>query len=400
MTLLKKISLIIIGIIFSLIVLEIGLQTAGFTLTAIKKYKNKTIKDPNTITILCLGESTTDGKWPPVLQKILDKESKNKKFNVIDEGINATNTRKIAEKISDNLIKYNPDIVIMMMGINDIGLGYTNYKIKVLALFSLIVSNIKQIFYYTNEDMEYLDRIINEIPLDKKIKISYRIYKKTGVLYHNLSSQLIEHIINTEYNSENKKLINLTDKILNIEKHIRYYALPNVITYLKIIKHYDKEQIKEFIIKNKNRIEYGKNSTEQILEEYDLLYLLNDIKNNKLDVSYKNIKESKNLKKDNTKKNYQYIISEVYKNNKNSLVIPMQYPTLSVEKLRQDLKDSSYYDKLIFISNEENFKQALQQYKTEDIFTDMFGGTFGHCTKLGNTLIAENVAETILNLYN
>ena len=78
----------------------------------------------------------------------------------------------------------------------------------------------------------------------------------------------------------------------------------------------------------------------------------------------------------------------------------MQYPTLSVEKLKQDLKDSPYYDKIIFISNEENFKQALKTHKSEEIFRDMFAGTFGHCTEFGNTLIAENVAETILKLYN
>jgi hypothetical protein len=134
--------------------------------------------------------------------------------------------------------------------------------------------------------------------------------------------------------------------------------------------------------------------------EYDLLYLLNDIKSNKFKFNYKNIKKSKNLNKDNTKKNYKYIISEIYKNKKNSFALPMQYPTLSVEKLKQALKDSPYYDKLVFVSNEENFKQALKTHKTEEIFRDMFGGSFGHCTELGNTLIAENVAETILKLYN
>lgn len=144
MKIIKKISLIFIGILLSLIILEFCLQTASFTLTTIKRYKNKITKAPNTITILCLGESTTDNQWPPILQKILNRKSKNKKFNVIDEGIGATNTRKIAERISDNLINYNPDVVIMMMGINDAGLGYTNYKIKFLALFSLIFSNIKQ----------------------------------------------------------------------------------------------------------------------------------------------------------------------------------------------------------------------------------------------------------------
>ncbi len=138
MKIIKKISLIIIGIILSLIILEIGLQLSGVTLTAIKKYGNKKTKDSNTITILCLGESTTDGQWPPVLQKILDEKSKNKKFNVVDEGVVGTNTKKISEKIVDFLLKYNPDIVISMIGINDGGLVYQQSKIKILNLIKLI----------------------------------------------------------------------------------------------------------------------------------------------------------------------------------------------------------------------------------------------------------------------
>ena len=94
MKIIKKILLVILGILLSLIILEIGLQIAGFTATTIKKYKNKVTKDSNTITILCLGESTTYGQWPPILQKILDEKSKNKKFNVIDEGLPGTSTRK------------------------------------------------------------------------------------------------------------------------------------------------------------------------------------------------------------------------------------------------------------------------------------------------------------------
>jgi hypothetical protein len=76
----------------------------------------------------------------------------------------------------------------------------------------------------------------------------------------------------------------------------------------------------------------------------------------------------------------------------------MQYPVRSIEPLKILLKNEDYYNKIIFISNEENFKEALKKYKTEDIFQDMFKGTFGHCTDLGNTLIAENVAENIEKL--
>jgi hypothetical protein len=81
-------------------------------------------------------------------------------------------------------------------------------------------------------------------------------------------------------------------------------------------------------------------------------------------------------------------------------LIAMQYPTLPIESLKNYLNTSKYYDKIIFISNTKNFKETLKTHKIEDIFKDMFGGSFGHCTELGNTIIAENVAETILSLYD
>ena len=181
----KKILLVVLGIILSLVVLEIGLQITSFTLSTIKKYRNKITKNQNTITILCLGESTTDGQWPPILQAILNKKSKNKKFIVIDEALSGTNTRRIAEKIENYLIKYNADIVISMMGINDSGLDYKKYKIKILSLFLLIISHIKQHFYYTEEDTLYLGCLLEELSSNNFVKIAYNIYSRTGYLDHN-----------------------------------------------------------------------------------------------------------------------------------------------------------------------------------------------------------------------
>ena len=176
----KKILLVILGIILSLVFLEIGLQITSFTLSIIKECKKEIIKDTNTITILCLGESTTDGQWPPILQAILNKKSKNKKFIVIDEALSGTNTRRIAEKIENYLIKYNADIVISMMGINDSGLDYKKYKIKILSLFLLIISHIKQHFYYTEEDTLYFGCLLEELSSNNFVKIAYNIYSRTG----------------------------------------------------------------------------------------------------------------------------------------------------------------------------------------------------------------------------
>ena len=74
----------------------------------------------------------------------------------------------------------------------------------------------------------------------------------------------------------------------------------------------------------------------------------------------------------------------------------MQYPTMDVEEIKQMFNGD---EDIIFVSNEENFKEALEKGKYEDYFVDNFGGTFGHATSKGNRLIAENVANVILNKY-
>ena len=71
----------------------------------------------------------------------------------------------------------------------------------------------------------------------------------------------------------------------------------------------------------------------------------------------------------------------------------MQYPMRDVKILKKmflERKD------IIFIDNQRVFKKALEQGKIGEYFSDMFGGNFGHCTKKGNRLLAENIANVIL----
>ena len=72
--------------------------------------------------------------------------------------------------------------------------------------------------------------------------------------------------------------------------------------------------------------------------------------------------------------------------------IAMQYPIRSVDELKIIFKGG---EDIIFVSNEDNFKKALQKNKYEYLFIDIFGGEFGHATYEGNKLIAKNAAKAI-----
>ncbi|MDP3014178.1 MAG: hypothetical protein Q8M92_08065, partial [Candidatus Subteraquimicrobiales bacterium] len=85
-----------------------------------QEYKNRlSLKQKGTYRIMCLGESTTQGKYPPFLEKVLNQRSKSIEFNVIDKGLSSTTTDAILSRLENDLNIYKPDIVITMMGIND-----------------------------------------------------------------------------------------------------------------------------------------------------------------------------------------------------------------------------------------------------------------------------------------
>ncbi|MFA5356858.1 MAG: tetratricopeptide repeat protein [Candidatus Omnitrophota bacterium] len=71
----------------------------------------------------------------------------------------------------------------------------------------------------------------------------------------------------------------------------------------------------------------------------------------------------------------------------------MQYPARSLEPLKKIFLDK---EGVIFVDNEKVFKEALKQASYDKYFIDMFAGDFGHCTREGNRLLAENIADTII----
>ena len=101
---LKKILLIFCGLIIGLVFIELFLQSAS---VAVKLYKNHIIKQElnrkNSITILCIGESTTDRQWPKFLKQSLIAKNVKKEITVIDKGARAINTSCILATLNQIL---------------------------------------------------------------------------------------------------------------------------------------------------------------------------------------------------------------------------------------------------------------------------------------------------------
>ncbi|MBN1823097.1 MAG: hypothetical protein JW803_02125 [Endomicrobiales bacterium] len=117
---LEKVFLILLGLVLSLAVIEAGIRVAGFAVLKSQERQNRIrLKNKSDCRILCVGESTTQREWPPMLQKVLDERSRGVRYTVIDCGLGGTNTSFISAMFERQYEEYRPDIVVAMMGIND-----------------------------------------------------------------------------------------------------------------------------------------------------------------------------------------------------------------------------------------------------------------------------------------
>ncbi len=143
------------GILLGVLLLELGLRMGGFIILAHRELTNKVASEKgNEYRILCLGESTTyDGGiycYPYQLETILNNKNKDIKFKVINNGIPGVQTEAIVGQLENNLDKFRPQMVITMMGINDVG----------DIIINKIISNPRTDSFYRNLRIYKLAKLI------------------------------------------------------------------------------------------------------------------------------------------------------------------------------------------------------------------------------------------------
>ena len=140
----KKALLVLLGLLLALPILEIGLRLGGFTLTALQENRNRiSLKAGSDYRILCLGESTTQGEYPPFLEADLNKNGGGLRFSVLDQGKRGTNTTIILSQAEAFLDRYHPDMVVAMMGINDGAAPHLPHENPSASTTTLFFSSLK-----------------------------------------------------------------------------------------------------------------------------------------------------------------------------------------------------------------------------------------------------------------
>jgi Flp pilus assembly protein TadD len=74
-------------------------------------------------------------------------------------------------------------------------------------------------------------------------------------------------------------------------------------------------------------------------------------------------------------------------------LVCVQYPMRSVKPLKKIFEGENG---IVFVDNEQLFKDSVDGGNYYEYFIDTFAGDFGHCTTKGNRMLAENIANTIM----
>lgn len=455
----KKILFVLLGVLLALLFLETAMRTTGFLISSYQKYhNNKVLKNKSQYTVVCIGESTTAGEYPVNLRQILDST----KFSVIDCGIEGADLQAIDKFVDDNLQKYNPAIAVCMMGGPDPVRFNANPQtiprktcFEDIKLYKL-VRLTRQYFKSSKQFQQTYETALNDTNDKQQTEISGTNSQKDIFIEKQLQLGM-----NAYYKAEYQKAEKIYKNILQIDpkNETAYFQL--FILYADNHLPLHEEQLYKMAVKAlelefrheaatyyRTAIEYNSNkgNINKAKEYVNLLFkknnvnlnlflsvlyrsvkplmtseqkeiLLKQIAEDKTDISYAaaalyyteqkdyakaaeffQLAEDLRIKFPNEQTNnlYRTIIKKLI--DKKIKVICMQYPTRSINPIKNIFKNEPYYDKITFLSNEAVFKKALKEKPYTEIFTDQFGGAFGHFADYGNTLIAENVAKTLMEL--
>jgi len=443
---------ILFGVIVSLTVIELSLRAGAFAISTLQEYKNTLkLREKAEITIMCIGESTTAGPYPDILEKVLNERSRTNKFRVINKGLGGCVTDDIVAGLADNLNTYKPDIVVSMIGIND-GVYILNKRMKSKGAEAnhSIFADLRIYYLFSCLKESYCRPNVSSIPRDDKTECMPLAAKSATAKSEFNNNALLKIYINEKrykeaenifeeearagrknadlylwmgaslfLRGEVKKAKYIFDEAINIDPQ-------NALTYCRIGETYgnqnmlqdaifsykkgsevDKDDALPYLgfarilkMQGKRKEEekillralgcFGKNR-ERLLGAIGVYYL----ENGKEELAERYFKEAEELMingyNESIVSNYEKIFQETSK--RKIRLIAMQYPMLSVSPLKEILRR---HKEVIFVDNDKIFKNAVRGASYGEYFFDQFAGGFGHCTNKGDTLLSENLADAIL----
>jgi tetratricopeptide (TPR) repeat protein len=453
---LNRFILMLASVVVTLVLLEFSLRLAGSMYLSIQR-TNPIDRSDRTYKILALGESTTAGfeaSWPAQLESVLNQERPDLRFRVFNEGISGTNTAFILARLNANLDKYQPDMVITMMGINDELAGVPfRYQPSLKTRILLTIQDFRLYklttrFYQTLDHSSPIatvasppsDYYVNPVsygpnfddPISRLIQ-SGKPHKAAELLSQDIAAHP-DHIDTyvtlawLEYQQLSSPSAAITTLNHALERNPNHaealyhlgaihadvpgQASQAAILLEKSIANFnpDTNNFEWALIKlgevyqSQSRF----NDASRVLGIATQLNPQNDfawtqlvqtnITDNQSTLnhtdSHKSLHPDIQSASDSTTSitDYHYNLLQTILLNKHIAYAAMQYPRRPITALKNRFTDKQ---NVIFISN-ENFNQVVTSETYSQYFTDRFAPEFGHTTNIGSRRIAQNAAAVIL----
>ncbi len=507
----QKFLLVGLGLFLTLLLLEIGLRLGGFIFLLRQSQANQlsvATSPQNEFRILCIGESTTalggDSSYPALLEKVLNSRNLGYRFKVINAGRVSKRTDDILAELPNDLDRYQPHLVISMIGVNDDKIGdlpdvnsgwwhFLNFleHFRSYKFFNLLSQHIShkiseirqktpaalrpdspseiQLDYLPPPDSPDLDtalrnwqatqRVIESLErsridtqalspkyktLQQQIEQLQRRNYYVGIYLGDYFCQekafsqgqsYLETAITQraqdfpgyltlgrcyKYQAKYPQAVAMLQKALILFPNSELAHLDLGEVYTETGRADEARKIYQYLLKKDlvNKTLYGEIgrwfkkqnlfseaeksfqlAIQNFPQEYSSYSELSELyrQQGKMDLAKTYAEEARSVEERNSRytpftvRHYQAIAETIL--SRGITLVCMQYPLRDITPLQESFAAEK---RVIFVENKNNFLKAIRERPYSYYFSDSFAGDFGHCTRFGNRLIAENVAGIIV----
>ncbi|MFH2202804.1 MAG: tetratricopeptide repeat protein [Elusimicrobiota bacterium] len=404
-----KAAAVLAGTIAGLVLLESGLRLAGFLSGLPQALSNRPADaDAAAYRIVTLGESTTAGgdNWPHLLERILNAQTKSRRYKVYNAAVPGTSTPFIVAELEGSLERYDPHLVITMMGIND---DYDNlywtaapqgslgaalrrlrlFKVGRRALLALRSRGAGPAAVMMDEQgrsaLRRADAACRGADADRADALYRRLLETTR--HADVVRAWSE--CRTRRAADGGDLVARSVRDIAPRDHALWLALGE--THLQA----GKLDLAERCLARAAELAPGTpRAYQRLAEVYRLKGASKRFIEKFLSRNLRYLRVGETRRASEVTRYHYRKLHEILRAGKVGY-IAMQYPNKPVRELKEFLGDA---EDVVFLGNESNFARALRQGRYEDYFTDRFAVVFGHATPAGRRLIAENAAAAVLRL--
>ncbi len=425
---------ILLKIVVFLCCLEMMLRLGGFAAQFTMDRQNHAGRgSAQEYRIMCVGESITyeggDTSYPHQLENILQDQDNTRHYKVINKGIPGGDSPTIVSHINAWLDEYHPQMVVIMMGINDraalVAADPNAWSSRFLnfCLDLRVVKLIKGLGRHIAHDVQA--KFTPAVPVKKAVAgsggeinpeqlahlpkeyaqlymtaISYEAkkqYEKAGMLYMYLTTwpveaeyaETIEHKLGDAFRHQAKY-----PEFAGVVRHVLQQNPADgwVAQWVPTMCHARTgDDLLEGVIFQMLK------ENPQTPNFYDLLGACYAARG-QMEQADLILAGGKRLRVNKinpvTRENYRHLVRILDEHQVKMVFV--QYPLREMNALTSILADVPEAHDGIFVDNQPVFEAALKMGKYDDYFKDRFAGDFGHGTTLGNYIMAQNIAHGIL----